>query len=269
VQETPSSGNIVSAEPETPANANEHRSKEEAYWKQQVFWSRWTAISAALAFLAAAIYAYFACQQVTAMNNAVVEQTKATRAAQQAAAAAASEARTARDALTLTVNTEVEADGIACTDIQDLGPTFRLKVSNRGSRRATDVHVTWGYEIGGAQPQATVADFCKHSENLIAPILEAGASLPPVEMTGLWGCIKDPASAEFKTAVIHEIEHGGRTFNVIGHVDFIDIIGMPQTKPFEYSYQPNYSLPDDKRVWTCNFIPQFRPRPASSAGHHP
>ena len=91
MQETPSSGDIKSVENETPANANEHRSKEETYWKRQVFWSRWTAIFAALAFLAAATYAYFAHQQVTTMIE-TLHQTQIAASATATQAAIADEA---------------------------------------------------------------------------------------------------------------------------------------------------------------------------------
>lgn len=56
--------------------AQQHQKAEEGYWQRGVFWQRITAIAAILAFCAAAIYAYFARQQVTAMNMATVQTQK-------------------------------------------------------------------------------------------------------------------------------------------------------------------------------------------------
>jgi hypothetical protein len=85
-------GRVTVEIPRAPANPptadDEHRTKEERYWKLQVRWQKATTIVTGLAVLVAAIYAGFARQQVTAMRNAVTEQTGATQAAKDAADAA-------------------------------------------------------------------------------------------------------------------------------------------------------------------------------------
>jgi hypothetical protein len=61
----------------TPSGGYDQQSDPKRVWLAQ--WL--TAIFAGLAFAAAAIYAYLAYRQVIAMNNSVIQQTKATQAA--------------------------------------------------------------------------------------------------------------------------------------------------------------------------------------------
>jgi hypothetical protein len=241
---------------ETPSTTNpdKHKAKEEAYWRQQVFWSAWTAIVAVLAVAAASIYAYFAYQQVCETQKLVVEQTKATLAAQRSADAATIAANTAHDAFVVSISADLVPD-ISC-EIVGNDMQIKVKVINKGNSVAKDVWLGWWFVRNGkdmcrAGPKTKGGVYEGDTYNRVAIRLEKDQVSEPMGLLSPAGCTGEQTVAMEQAAVI-DIQNGTINFGIAGHIDYTDVAGGYHLVPFSYGYIPIYNS-STPPPWTCKF----------------
>jgi hypothetical protein len=232
--------------------AGQHNEAEEHYWKRQIFWQATTAIAAILAFIAAAVYAYFADQQVTAMQN-TLGQTRIAASAAATQATVADEAMRVSNRPYLEIENRIDdptgprtewsqyANGERSLKIWFFNwgntPASRVRV-NAGPDPAQFLHlslkpversVTWQGKVAFLSPgpgEAVSTDNVTHKALgwIKGDIISAHSDLPVTA----WGF------GENERAQIDS----GQSIKVSGDFEYMNVFGEYCCRPFELEWTP-------------------------------